>query len=440
MARASVPSWRKGVTRFLRGLHDHFVPHQRNGHVPHILRHHVLFGYATFLVLLKVLVVVSAVVLPSSSLYSSAVTPGNVISLTNQARRDAGIEELEVSVVLSKAAQAKARDMLNKQYFAHVSPDGLTPWSWIKGAGYVYSHAGENLAIDFVEAEGVQAGWMASPTHRANVLDPRYQELGVAVLQGEFSGHETFVVVQMFGAPKVVATTAVVAPTPAPTPTSTTTNTANVVAKTSEQIAIKTEPKVEVKPSATTQPVVVASKPVEPINLIPKVEAAVVPVTIDESSVVILPTENGYKISVTAKGVETMTAHLGDRWAELRLDLAIEDRWVGTVEAPAGGEDAYLLAMTTDGRKVAAPVAWVAPGATVSDVFVAAAPSRNVRLFGVLPVTGLEDRVRQIYVVSMVLLAGTLVVSLLAKFHMRRHTVMAHGLLVIFLAGILTIV
>ena len=136
---------------------DHVLPCDRNGQCPLALRHRVLFGYTAILILIKALAIAIPIALPAASLYSSAITSTNVLTLTNAARSTAGLGALGANGLLTQAAQAKASDMLSAQYFAHQSPDGRMPWSFIRGAGYEYRHAGENLAVHFQQAEDVHA-------------------------------------------------------------------------------------------------------------------------------------------------------------------------------------------------------------------------------------------------------------------------------------------
>src|SRR4051794_29151185 len=83
---------------------------------------------------------------------SHTITKEEVYSLANDSRSESGIPSLKRSLVLDKAAQAKADDMASDRYFAHVSPDGKTPWDFIGNAGYHYLTAGENLAINWPDA------------------------------------------------------------------------------------------------------------------------------------------------------------------------------------------------------------------------------------------------------------------------------------------------
>jgi uncharacterized protein YkwD len=156
-----------------------------------------------------------AVLWQASDTLVSAVLPSVVVDLTNDERDDVAAAPLIRNEALDAAAQLKAEHMAQNQYFAHYAPDGTTPWYWFDQAGYVYAHAGENLAIHFTDSAEVVEAWMDSPTHRANIVDQKFTEIGVGTARGRFDGHRTVYVVQLFGAPGVSAP---VAPTPAPTP------------------------------------------------------------------------------------------------------------------------------------------------------------------------------------------------------------------------------
>jgi hypothetical protein len=126
-----------------------------------------------------------------------------IVELTNQTRIKDGLKPLNVNSDLSAAAAAKAADMIKNGYFAHFSPTNISPWFWIKQNGYNYKYAGENLAMNFSETNQVIDGWLDSPTHKANLLNVHYEDIGVAVLSGQVNGANRVVVVQMFGSPKV---------------------------------------------------------------------------------------------------------------------------------------------------------------------------------------------------------------------------------------------
>lgn len=131
----------------------------------------------------------------------AAVVSAVLVDLTNNDRAAQGLSTLQVSATLVAAAQAKADDMAAHSYFAHTSPTGVDPWHWFAVAGYTFDYAGENLAVDFSDSGDVNNAWMNSPTHRENILDPHYTEIGIATAQGYYQGQPTTFVVQEFGKP-----------------------------------------------------------------------------------------------------------------------------------------------------------------------------------------------------------------------------------------------
>ncbi|MFO0764822.1 MAG: CAP domain-containing protein [Patescibacteria group bacterium] len=177
----------------------HFVPHKENHHRPHAMAHrHLAFAGIT-LVALKVLALGLLVIWPKEHAASQAITGPAIIALTNESRRAQELPALKEDQRLKYAAQLKANDMLLKGYFAHESPSGTQAWDFMRQANYPYAVAGENLAVHYSEAEDVQNGWMLSPSHRQNILDARYTDIGVGIAQGLFENEPSVVVVQMFG-------------------------------------------------------------------------------------------------------------------------------------------------------------------------------------------------------------------------------------------------
>jgi uncharacterized protein YkwD len=131
--------------------------------------------------------------------YASEITVSKVIELVNASRKAEGLYDLSENKILARIAQDKLGDMLKNNYFAHTSPKGVTPWSWYEKENYDYKYAGENLAINFLTAEGQQKAWMDSPTHKKNILNPLFQEIGVAVAAGEINNQMAIITVQEFG-------------------------------------------------------------------------------------------------------------------------------------------------------------------------------------------------------------------------------------------------
>jgi uncharacterized protein YkwD len=155
---------------------------------------------AAFLVISIFLASSLDVVIIRSQQYASVVA-AVLVDLANTDRTQNRLDGLTINPVLQKAAQLKANDMAAKSYFAHTSPDGVDPWYWFNQARYKFTYAGENLAIDFSDSDAVNAAWMNSPTHRANILDQHYTEIGIATADGMYQGHTTTFVVEEFGSP-----------------------------------------------------------------------------------------------------------------------------------------------------------------------------------------------------------------------------------------------
>lgn len=211
--------------------------------------------------------------------FTSSVTIDEVVRATNQERLSAGLEPLSYSEKLADAARRKAANMLEENYWAHNSPSGKSPWTWIKATGYNYTYAGENLAKDFGDTSRMISAWMASPTHRDNIVSPKYKEIGLAVVPGTLQGSETVLVVQLFGASagggEVVApasTPSSLAPTPAPLQIAevrgeeiSQSKPEAVVLQTSEEEAVLTES--VPSPSPTSQPKYNQFKVARAINL-----------------------------------------------------------------------------------------------------------------------------------------------------------------------------
>lgn len=124
-----------------------------------------------------------------------------ILDLTNKERTSQNLAQLKHSPKLEKAAIMKASDMLNKGYFSHNSPEGADFTKNIKKQKYYYLEAGENMAIDFITSEAVVEGWMKSDDHKRNILNPRFKDVGIAALAGQYNGAETTIVVQIFGNP-----------------------------------------------------------------------------------------------------------------------------------------------------------------------------------------------------------------------------------------------
>ncbi|MBI5817033.1 MAG: CAP domain-containing protein [Candidatus Yonathbacteria bacterium] len=132
----------------------------------------------------------------------SELTKTGVINQTNNERTAQGLSTLSENSKLDASAEAKVDDMFAKQYFEHVSPSGVGVDKLAENVGYAYIVVGENLALgNFKDDKALVTAWMNSPGHRANILNIRFEEIGVSVKKGMFDGREVWLGVQEFGKP-----------------------------------------------------------------------------------------------------------------------------------------------------------------------------------------------------------------------------------------------
>ncbi len=103
-----------------------------------------------------------------------------IIRLTNEYRATKGLSSLVENEKLNQSACLKAQDMIENDYFEHVSPNGIDPWYWFNQVEYTYRNAGENLAYQYRFSDDIVNGWIDSPTHEAN-LSGDYTEIGACV-------------------------------------------------------------------------------------------------------------------------------------------------------------------------------------------------------------------------------------------------------------------
>lgn len=186
-------------------LHHYFLPHESNNYKARALHAGVICYYILVLFALQLSKHLVRNVAPNVLGYATNITIEKTLELVNQKRKEVGLGSLILSSELSVAATQKAADMFSKDYWAHVSPTGTTPWKFINDAGYQYIYAGENLAKSFDTTEEMVEAWMNSLTHRANILKPEYTEIGLSVMNGKLRGEETTLVVQEFGSRTTVA-------------------------------------------------------------------------------------------------------------------------------------------------------------------------------------------------------------------------------------------
>lgn len=203
-------------------LKDFFIPHEGNEFKPHSLQKIAVTGMVAMVLLSFTFANLQSILWITSDWMVSTVLPAVVVDLTNDERTDAALNSLRRNETLDAAARMKAQHMAQNEYFAHFSPDGVSPWYWFAQANYNFVHAGENLAIHFTDSGEVVDAWMDSPTHRANIMNGSYTEIGVGTAEGMYDGFRTVYVVQLFGTPAaqptVAGTQVAQAAEPAPAP------------------------------------------------------------------------------------------------------------------------------------------------------------------------------------------------------------------------------
>jgi hypothetical protein len=213
-------------------LHHLLFPRESNNHRAKILHNDSLIVIICLFLFVASLFAAVGKTSPAVLGISFNVASSDLLTLTNQKRAENGLAALTINDQLANAAEQKANHMFANNYWAHIAPDGTTPWYFIKNAGYDYLYAGENLARGFTSSNDVINAWMASPTHRENMLSKNYNDVGFAIKEGSLTGSDTVLVVEELGSkysggdqqnimqPTITPTPiviAVVSPLPSPT-------------------------------------------------------------------------------------------------------------------------------------------------------------------------------------------------------------------------------
>ena len=202
-------------------ISNFFIASPQNNYRPPVLFSKAFLIYGILLLLLRM-------ILGTLPTQSAAVESGVLMALINEERSARNLPVLFTHPSLLTASSQKATDMIERDYFAHVDPDGSYIWPKIISAGYTpYKILGENLAIDFSTAEGMIKAWIDSPSHRDNLLHPDYIDQGLTAVYGDYQGRYTNTTASLFGAlsdyapapqPQVKSEPPQIAPPPAPEP------------------------------------------------------------------------------------------------------------------------------------------------------------------------------------------------------------------------------
>lgn len=180
-------------------MFNYFLPHPQTHEKSHLLSWRFFLIYILLFVLLQSSFNLFSYYNPGVLGVNSQITVEEIIKDTNSERQKMGLKPVSENHSLDTAATLKAQNMFEENYWAHFSPSGKDPWGFISRSGYKFSYAGENLARNFTTSQDVVKAWMSSPSHRENILNSNYQEIGIAVVDGILLGQKTTLVVQMFG-------------------------------------------------------------------------------------------------------------------------------------------------------------------------------------------------------------------------------------------------
>lgn len=416
------------LTRALQHLHDHVVPHPRNNYHPHILGHRSLALYSMAVVTVKVLALCAPLLFSQANLAdASAITASNIFVLTNSSRAEFSAPALTINQKLVTAAELKAQALLDCQCFSHnITTDGktVTPWDFIHGAGYNYLTAGENLAIDFMDAESVEQAWMNSPGHKANIVNKNFEEIGIGVKQGLFQGHQSIVVVQEFGTQAVEQVAMKQNPTPpAAVATVSEATPAKVAEKPIQQVASASNK----QPVATPVTVAVATPAAEPVA---QVEPKIV-----NSSVAVK--DGSVTVSVdTAGSISKVVAHLGPE--AVMLDAKSDTHWEGVVSLAHVAQDQQTVTISatdSNGKVLSEQVASFSN--TMASNFT---PTGSVQPAATHQITVLGHTInldafeQQFYLIFITLILTALIVTIAVRRHVQHVSLIAHSAFVVVLA------
>ena len=247
--------------RFIHKIAHLLIPRESNNQRAKLLHNSSLTLITFAFILYQLIISFVPRFAPRILGFAANISPDEVVRLTNEKRTQAGLLPLSLNSTLSQAAQAKGADMLNKGYWAHVAPDGTQPWVFFTNFGYKYRYAGENLARDFANPQSAVEAWMNSPSHKENLLSPKYKEIGIGVVEGNLAGVDTTIIVEFFGtkyadtlpvAPIAEAKAVVATPIATPMATSVPTTTRIMVPTANLSIG---EPRILVSPFNVTKSV-----------------------------------------------------------------------------------------------------------------------------------------------------------------------------------------
>lgn len=140
--------------------------------------------------------------LPSSVLGLGTFDPLDIVTSVNEERAKIGNPALRINQTLMRAAQLRADVILKHENFSHYDPyENIILGTVLPKVSYNFVYASENIGMGGNSGRDFVNGFMHSPSHRENLLDPKLTETGVAVVDGPFDRYYVNIVVQLFAIP-----------------------------------------------------------------------------------------------------------------------------------------------------------------------------------------------------------------------------------------------
>lgn len=140
------------IERIFEKIKHLILPSENNNYKSRFLQSNALLYCVVLLLTLKIVAISISINFPQNIFFAD-ITKSTLENFVNQTRQSLRLQPLSENKKLEQAAQLKAENMIQNQYFSHTSPSGVTPWFWFLKAGYSYRYAGENLAIGFYDSK-----------------------------------------------------------------------------------------------------------------------------------------------------------------------------------------------------------------------------------------------------------------------------------------------
>ncbi len=427
-----------------RTLKKYFIPHEENDYHPHFLhtKRHLMYGGV--FVAMKLLLVGFSVLVPQEVYVTEGVMAEEQRQLTrytNELRAEQGLNTLDERTPLLISSADKAQHMSDFSYFAHVGPDGRNLKSFLLGANYDYQVGGENLAMGFASPREIVDAWIDSPTHYANLVDPKYRDIGISLRDGTFDGFPTIYVAQHFGVtrsplppptiveeapPQLIAAAPVEAPTPEPIP----------VTETVEPV-LGTQ--VETPPAPTPEPEPVTPAPVAADPIAPEPAPPVMNQLGSEVAWQDTPAGDT-EIDVTANivgDVDTATLYAGG--TEIPLEKQEDGTFAAAATVPVSSDELFKvplapsIVMEHDGEITRSVVPWATVKVVKSSVLRQYTHARD----SLGSITTLFDITKDVYVLFLIIFSAALLLKIFIEIHTQHvHVIMKTLSILVLLTGL----